>query len=45
VIALGRPLEATGRLHEARELFLRLGARPAVTAVDGLLGRATSVSA
>jgi tetratricopeptide (TPR) repeat protein len=44
-IALGRPLEATGRLHEARELFLRLGARPAVTAVDGLLGRATSVSA
>jgi class 3 adenylate cyclase/tetratricopeptide (TPR) repeat protein len=45
LLALGRPVEATDRLRESRELFVRLGARPAVTAVDDSLARATSVSA
>jgi hypothetical protein len=45
LLALGRPHEATARLREARELFTRLGAQPAVSAVDDSLSRATSVSA
>jgi tetratricopeptide (TPR) repeat protein len=45
LLALGLPHEATARLHEARELFARLGARPSVSAVDDSLSRATSVSA
>jgi class 3 adenylate cyclase/tetratricopeptide (TPR) repeat protein len=45
VVALGHPHEATARLSEARELFVRLDARPSVAAVDDSLARATSVSA
>jgi class 3 adenylate cyclase/tetratricopeptide (TPR) repeat protein len=45
LLALGRSHEATAHLQEARELFTRLGARPAVKAIDDSLSRATSVSA
>jgi class 3 adenylate cyclase/tetratricopeptide (TPR) repeat protein len=45
LLALGRPHEATARLRDARELFVRLDAQPEVSAVDDALSRATSVSA
>jgi len=45
LLGLGRPDEATARLREARELFVRLGAQPEVNAVDDSLSRTTSVSA
>jgi class 3 adenylate cyclase/tetratricopeptide (TPR) repeat protein len=45
LLALERPHEATARLRQARELYLRLDARRAVAAVDDSLARATSVSA
>jgi class 3 adenylate cyclase/tetratricopeptide (TPR) repeat protein len=45
LLALGRVHEATSRLRESRELFLRLEAAPSVTRVDKALARATSVSA
>jgi class 3 adenylate cyclase/tetratricopeptide (TPR) repeat protein len=45
LLALGRQHEASLRLREARELFQRLVATPAVDRVDVALARATSVSA
>jgi hypothetical protein len=36
--------EAVPRLHEVREIFSRLGARPLVEEVDGHLQRATALT-
>jgi class 3 adenylate cyclase/tetratricopeptide (TPR) repeat protein len=38
LLALGRADEAGPRLNEARDIFARLGARPALAEVDALLG-------
>jgi tetratricopeptide (TPR) repeat protein len=38
LLALGRADEARPRLNEARDIFARLGARPALAEVDALLG-------
>jgi len=38
LLALERPDEAMTRLSEARDIFTRLGARPALAEVDALLG-------
>jgi hypothetical protein len=44
LLALGRPTDATERLHAARERFRSLGAAPLVVEMDGLLERATAKS-
>ncbi len=40
--ALGRAQEAVPLLKQAHEIFARLGAKPALAEVDGLLGQVTS---
>jgi class 3 adenylate cyclase/tetratricopeptide (TPR) repeat protein len=45
LVALGRAQEATTPLRDARELFARLDAQPAVEQVDDLLAQATSRTA
>jgi tetratricopeptide (TPR) repeat protein len=42
--ALGRTSEATPVLHQARDIFTRLQAAPALGEVDQLLGQATALS-
>jgi class 3 adenylate cyclase/tetratricopeptide (TPR) repeat protein len=42
-LALGEP-DATEPLNKAREIFARLGAKPAVAATDALLERATALT-
>jgi class 3 adenylate cyclase len=42
LLALGRREAASPRLHDARGIFARLGARPALTETDGLIERATA---
>ena len=44
LISLGQPHEAAPALHEARVLFDRLGAIPALAETDDLLARATALS-
>ena len=44
LLELGRPNEASPVLLEARAIFDRLGAAPALAEVDGLLERATALS-
>jgi tetratricopeptide (TPR) repeat protein len=45
LVALGREHQAATPLREARELFARLGAQPAVERVDDVIARATSRTA
>ena len=44
LISLGQPHEAAPALHQARALFDRLGAIPALAETDDLLARATALS-
>jgi tetratricopeptide (TPR) repeat protein len=44
LISLGQPREAAPVLHQARALFDRLGAIPALAETDDLLARATALS-
>ena len=44
LLALGRVPEVTESLRTAREIFTRLGAKPALSEVDALLARATALS-
>jgi len=44
LVELGRSGEASSRLRDARDVFVRLGARPSVEECDGLLERATALS-
>jgi class 3 adenylate cyclase/tetratricopeptide (TPR) repeat protein len=44
-LALERPAEAAGALRGAREIFVRLGAKPALAEADRLLERAASLTA
>ena len=44
LIALRRPNEATPSLQQAREIFERLGAVPALKETDALLQQATALS-
>jgi hypothetical protein len=44
LISLGQPHKAAPALHEARVLFDRLGAIPALAETDDLLARATALS-
>jgi hypothetical protein len=44
LITLGQPREAAPALHQARALFDRLGAIPALAETDALLERATALS-
>ena len=44
LLALGRSAQAYGPLHQAREVFAGLGAKPALAATDALLGRVTALS-
>jgi class 3 adenylate cyclase/tetratricopeptide (TPR) repeat protein len=44
LVALGRNAEAVPVLHQARDIFQRLGAEPAVTETDALLVKATALS-
>ena len=44
LISLGRPHEAAPVLHQARALFDRLGATPALAETDALLAQATALS-
>jgi class 3 adenylate cyclase/tetratricopeptide (TPR) repeat protein len=44
LLALGRSAQAYGPLHQAREVFASLGAKPALAETDALLGRVTALS-
>jgi tetratricopeptide (TPR) repeat protein len=44
LLALGRTTEASEPLRQAREIFARLGAKPALAETDALLERATALS-
>jgi tetratricopeptide (TPR) repeat protein len=44
LLALGRMSESIDSLREARDLFLRLGARPSVRETDAVMARATALT-
>ena len=44
LLALGRAADADGPLRQAREVFARLGAMPALAETDALLVRVTALS-
>jgi hypothetical protein len=44
LLALGRSAQAYVPLRQAREVFARLGAKPALAETDALLGRVTALS-
>jgi hypothetical protein len=41
---MGRSAQAYGPLHQAREVFASLGAKPALAETDVLLGRVTALT-
>jgi hypothetical protein len=44
LVDLGRAADATAPLHQAREIFARLQARPALSETDSLLERAIALT-